>query len=29
VGLLLGTAFLTYLLGEWLGTLFGIRRHLV
>jgi VIT1/CCC1 family predicted Fe2+/Mn2+ transporter len=29
VGLLLGTAFLTYLLGEWLGTLFGIRGHFV
>jgi len=25
VGLLLGTAFLTYLLGEWLGEVFGIR----
>ena len=25
VGLLLGTAFLTYLLGEWLGGVFGIR----
>ena len=29
VGLLLGTAFLTYLLGEWLGTLFGIRGYFV
>ncbi|WP_333639391.1 rubrerythrin family protein [Pyrobaculum aerophilum] len=28
VGLLLGTAFLTYLLGEWLGSLFGIRNIL-
>ncbi|MGC8994393.1 MAG: VIT1/CCC1 transporter family protein [Pyrobaculum sp.] len=26
VGLLLGTAFLTYLLGDWLGRLFGIER---
>ena len=29
VGLLLGTAFLTYFVGDWLGTFFGIRGHLV
>ena len=26
VGLLLGTAFLTYLLGDWLGSVFGVKK---